>query len=282
MSDTILLVEKQDGIATLTLNRPQAMNALSRELRTLMVQMFDQLQNDLDTRVVILTGAGERAFCAGLDLKELGSADTSLNRDVTPGNELDVVEALGRFDRPIIGAINGVAITGGFELALACDVLIASAKGRFADTHARVGVMPGWGLSQKLSRVIGIYRAKELSLTGNFLSAEQAEHWGLVNPGGGARRAAPDLSGARHRHVILRPRHAAKNETDDECRLCSNPRRRPHYRSQRMAGASPPSHSRCYCLPTGRHSKTRPHAKLTRSAPPSRLGSRKLRVRVLR
>lgn len=181
MSDTILLVEKHDGIATLTLNRPQAMNALSRELRTLMVQTFDQLQNDLDTRVVILTGAGERAFCAGLDLKELGSADTSLNRDVAPGNELDVVEALGRFDRPIIGAINGVAITGGFELALACDVLIASAKGRFADTHARVGVMPGWGLSQKLSRAIGIYRAKELSLTGNFLSAEQAAHWGLVN-----------------------------------------------------------------------------------------------------
>src|SRR5262249_56634240 len=82
---------------------------------------------------------------------------------------------------PIIGAINGVAVTGGFELALACDVLIVSTAARFADTHARVGVMPGWGLSQKLARVIGIYRAKELSLTGNYLSAEQAEAWGLVN-----------------------------------------------------------------------------------------------------
>ena len=83
--------------------------------------------------------------------------------------------------RPIIGAINGVAITGGFEIALACDVLIAADTARFADTHARVGVMPGWGLSQRLSRIIGIGRAKELSLTGNFLTAQRAEAWGLVN-----------------------------------------------------------------------------------------------------
>jgi len=85
------------------------------------------------------------------------------------------------FDRPIIGAINGVAITGGFEIALACDVLIGSPEARFADTHARVGIMPGWGLSQRPARVVGLYRAKELSLTGNFLSAEQAERWGLLN-----------------------------------------------------------------------------------------------------
>lgn len=181
MSDPTLLIHTQDAVATLTLNRPQAMNALSRELRTQLVQAFDQLRDDPQIRVVILTGAGERAFCAGLDLKELGRVDASLNRDVAPGNELDVVEALNHFERPIIGAINGVAITGGFELALACDILIASTAARFADTHARVGVMPGWGLSQKLPRLIGIYRAKELSLTGNFVSAEQAADWGLVN-----------------------------------------------------------------------------------------------------
>jgi enoyl-CoA hydratase len=81
----------------------------------------------------------------------------------------------------VIGAINGVAITGGFELALACDVLIASENARFADTHARVGILPGWGLSQKLSRLIGVSRAKELSLTGNFLDAITAERWGVVN-----------------------------------------------------------------------------------------------------
>ena len=91
------------------------------------------------------------------------------------------MKAIELCPQPVIGAINGVAITGGFEVALACDILIASTHARFADTHARVGVMPGWGLSQKLSRLIGLGRAKELSLTGNFLGAEAARDWGLVN-----------------------------------------------------------------------------------------------------
>ena len=179
MSEPALLVEKSEGIVTLTLNRPEAMNALSRALRMALVQAFAVLRDDPEANIVILTGAG-RAFCAGIDLKELGSANTTLNND-TVGGELDIVQAMGRFDRPIIGAINGFAITGGFELALACDMLIASTTAKFADTHARVGAMPGWGLSQKLPRIIGPYRAKELSLTGNFLSAEQAAAWGLVN-----------------------------------------------------------------------------------------------------
>ena len=106
---------------------------------------------------------------------------TILESDTVVGGPTDIVRAMESFDRPIIGAINGFAITGGFEVALTCDILIASPAAKFADTHARVGVMPGWGLSQKLSRTIGIYRAKELSLTGNYLSAEQAAEWGLVN-----------------------------------------------------------------------------------------------------
>lgn len=184
MSEPVLLVECCDGIATLTLNRPTAMNALSRELRGTIAETVDALEADPDIRVMILTGAG-RAFCAGLDLKELGAKGLS-NPNDTIGDK-DPVTSMGRFSGPIIGAINGVAVTGGFELALACDVLIASSEARFADTHARVGIMPGWGLSQKLSRAIGIYRAKELSLTGNYLTAEQAAAWGLVN-----RVVAPD------------------------------------------------------------------------------------------
>jgi enoyl-CoA hydratase len=179
MSEPVLLVEKTGEIATVTLNRPNAMNALSRELRGEIECAVDALEADPDIRVMILTGAGERAFCAGLDLKELGAKGLSSTNDaVTTG---DPVSAIGRFSGPVIGAINGVAITGGFELALACDVLVASTNARFADTHARVGIMPGWGLSQKLSRAIGIWRAKELSLTGNFMSAAQAAEWGLVN-----------------------------------------------------------------------------------------------------
>ncbi|MEN3975761.1 enoyl-CoA hydratase [Emcibacter sp. SYSU 3D8] len=178
MSEPVLLVEKTGEIATVTLNRPSAMNALSRELRGAIAAAVDELEADPAIRVMILTGAG-KAFCAGLDLKELGQKGLSNPNDtITLG---DPVRSLGKFSGPIIGAINGVAITGGFELALACDVLVASPNARFADTHARVGVMPGWGLSQKLSRAIGIYRAKELSLTGNFLSAPQAAEWGLIN-----------------------------------------------------------------------------------------------------
>ncbi|QLC23708.1 enoyl-CoA hydratase [Parasphingopyxis algicola] len=171
-------IERGDGYAVLTLNRPDAMNALSAALRAELAQTVRTMEADPDIRVLILTGAGERAFSAGLDLEELGSGASSVGDAVEVE---DPVTALGQFSGPVIGAINGVAITGGFELALACDVLIASENARFADTHARVGVMPGWGLSQKLSRLIGISRAKELSLTGNFIGAEQAERWGLVN-----------------------------------------------------------------------------------------------------
>jgi len=177
MSDPVLLVEKAEGIATLTLNRPQAMNALSRELRDAISDGFRDLQSGGDVRVAILTGNG-RAFCAGLDLKELSSTG---NDTTATFSGVDMLEAIAGFEGPVIGAINGFAITGGFELALACDLLIATPAARFADTHARVGILPGWGLSQKLPRLIGIHRAKELSLTGNYLSAAQAESWGLVN-----------------------------------------------------------------------------------------------------
>jgi len=181
MAETpVLLIERSEGIATLTLNRPEAMNALSRGLRAALVAAFDEVARDPEVGVVIVTGAG-RAFCAGLDLKELGGetgADPGIASAVGSGG---VTDAMAGCERPIIGAINGVAITGGFELALACDLLIAADEARFADTHARVGILPGWGLSQKLSRAIGIYRAKELSLTGNFVGAAQAAAWGFVN-----------------------------------------------------------------------------------------------------
>ncbi|MEM7410572.1 MAG: enoyl-CoA hydratase [Myxococcota bacterium] len=173
---SILLVEMSGGLARITLNRPDALNALNAELRDAIRDTFDRLAADPDVRVAILTGAG-RAFSAGLDLKELSAAPLG----TSGASDEDTIAALHRFPGPIIGAINGFAVTGGFELALACDVLIASEAAVFADTHARVGIVPGWGLSQKLSRLIGIGRAKEVSFTGNFIDAAQAERWGLVN-----------------------------------------------------------------------------------------------------
>jgi len=180
MPDPVLRIDRSDGVVTLTLDRPHAMNALSRELRTALVAAFNALPDDPAAEVVIVTGAG-RAFCAGLDLKELGADGLGAGATEAAVAGADVIRAMAACPQPIIGAINGFAITGGFELALACDVLIASTEARFADTHARVGILPGWGLSQKLSRMVGVARAKELSLTGNYCSAAQAEAWGLVN-----------------------------------------------------------------------------------------------------
>ncbi|MCZ8172133.1 MAG: enoyl-CoA hydratase [Brevundimonas sp.] len=175
----LVTVERDGPIAVVTMNRPEAMNALSRALRAELATVMRALDGDDGVRAVVLTGAGTRAFTAGLDLKELGV--DGLGAANATEAEANPVKAIEQCRKPVIGAINGVAITGGFEVALACDILIASENARFADTHARVGIMPGWGLSQKLSRMIGISRAKELSLTGNFLDAQTACAWGLVN-----------------------------------------------------------------------------------------------------
>jgi enoyl-CoA hydratase len=174
----IVLTETTEGITTVTLNRPEHLNALSVELRQKLGEVFIKLRNDTETQVIILTGNG-RAFTAGLDLKELGQQ--GMNTPSSGNETVDLQKAIREVGKPVIGAINGFAITGGFELALACDILIASTEAKFADTHVRMGVVPGWGLSQRLSRLIGASRAKQLSFTGNYLSAETAERWGLVN-----------------------------------------------------------------------------------------------------
>ncbi|MCS5570085.1 MAG: enoyl-CoA hydratase [Pseudomonadales bacterium] len=179
MTSDLVLCARDGSVAEVTLNRPEVMNALSFDLRAELTATFRNLASDHSCEIVILTGAG-RAFTAGLDLKELGG-ETSSGNNTTDTSVIDLSDAVGLLKVPLIGAINGFAITGGFELALMCDILIASTKARFADTHARVGVVPGWGLSQRLPRLVGINRAKELSLSGNFLDAQTAYNWGLVN-----------------------------------------------------------------------------------------------------
>ncbi len=173
MSDLVIRSDN-DGLCTLTLNRPDKMNALN-------VPLFEELRARVDEIAaeteaigcVVLRGAG-RAFSAGHDLK-----------DIQPGEDKyfqsETVSALANLPQPVIVAVHGYCYTGALELALAGDLIITTASARFADTHARVGIVPGWGLSQKLPRLIGIARAKELSYTGNFIDAAQAERWGLVN-----------------------------------------------------------------------------------------------------
>lgn len=180
-AEPVLLTDRQGPVAVLTLNRPQAMNALSQALIRTLTSEIQALSSDDAVRVIVLTGAGDRAFSAGLDLKELGARPGLLGKVEGDGERPNPIRAIETCPKPVIAAVNGVAITGGFELALACDVLIAADSARFADTHQRVGVIPGWGLSQKLSRIIGPSRAKEMALSGRFITAEQASAWGLVS-----------------------------------------------------------------------------------------------------
>lgn len=169
MTDDILLIDTDERVRTLTLNRPQSRNALSAALRDRFFAALADAEADDDIDVVILTGA-DPVFCAGLDLKEL-AGQTALP-DISP--------RWPAMTKPVIGAINGAAVTGGLELALYCDILIASEHARFADTHARVGLLPTWGLSVRLPQKVGIGLARRMSLTGDYLSATDALRAGLV------------------------------------------------------------------------------------------------------
>jgi enoyl-CoA hydratase len=182
----VALLEVADGVATVTLNRPEARNALSSELIATLAQLVAEADARDDVDVLILTGA-DPAFCAGLDLKELGNDGGPLKRPPNEPQPGTTPASRGRkgptlpTSKPIIGAVNGVAVTGGLELALNCDFLVASERARFADTHARVGVHPLWGLTVLLPQAVGIRRAREMSATGNFVDARTALEWGLVN-----------------------------------------------------------------------------------------------------
>ncbi len=181
MSD-VITYEVSERIATVTLNRPESRNALNSEVLRLLPQLLLRADQSDDVDVIILTGA-DPAFCAGLDLRELGDTAGNLSGTGADGGK-NSTGARGPFpvlSKPLIGAVNGAAITGGFELALNCDFLIASEHAKFGDTHSRVGVMPGWGLTVLLPQAIGVRRAREMSFTGNFMLADEALAFGLVN-----------------------------------------------------------------------------------------------------
>lgn len=167
-----LLVERRGAAAVVALNRPQRRNALTAALMVELADTMSALDADEAVGAIVLTGA-DPAFCAGLDLTELSGDADNLRVDETG-------RPWPRMRTPVIGAINGPAITGGLELVLHCDFAIASDRAAFADTHARVGVMPGWGMSALLPQTIGLRRAKQMSLTGNFVAADEALAWGLV------------------------------------------------------------------------------------------------------
>jgi enoyl-CoA hydratase len=193
-----MITREIDGsVAVLTLDRPAARNALTGAMIGALDDTLAEFDSDPEVRVVILTGR-DPAFCAGLDLTDLARTFAELGTgrpDGGPGRR----GLLPRSDTPIIGAVNGPAVTGGLELALCCDFLIASERATFADTHARVGVLPAGGMTIRLPQLIGIDRARQMSLTGNFVDAATACAWGLVTevvPHAELMTRAGELAGA--------------------------------------------------------------------------------------
>jgi enoyl-CoA hydratase len=173
--DRDVLSETRHGsVLLLTLNRPESRNALNRELIAALQAAIGRHAADESLAVLVLTGA-DPAFCAGLDLRELSQ------RGAPPMGGGEMIHALAALGKPVIGAVNGPAVTGGLELALACDFLIASERATFADTHARVGVLPGGGLSARLPQAVGLRLARQMSYTGDYLSSARALASGLVN-----------------------------------------------------------------------------------------------------
>ena len=175
MEEAVLFsVENQTGI--ITLNRPERRNAMNQALITGLYNALEEVTGNDTIRCAIITGNGP-SFCSGIDLSVLGKENIFDPR----GDGKDLPDFFMNCTKPIIGAVNGHAITGGFEIALNCDFLIASEEASFADTHAKVGIHPGWGMTQLLQQAVGQRMAKQLSCTGQFLSARDALRCGLVN-----------------------------------------------------------------------------------------------------
>ncbi|WP_009472446.1 enoyl-CoA hydratase [Rhodococcus sp. JVH1] len=175
-SGNLVVAEQRGSVRMLTLNRPRVRNALSRSLSAELVHALRASDADPTVTVVLLTGAGG-AFCSGVDLKDLAESGFD-GAEATDGNCITYVAELVT---PVIGLVSGPAVTGGFELALACDFLIAGESARFADTHCRVGIVPGGGLTARLAEAVGVRRARQMSATGCYIDARTALSWGLVN-----------------------------------------------------------------------------------------------------
>ena len=175
-----LLYEKTGTVGILTVNRPDKLNALSNQLTAELKTVLEEIENDDELRVLILTGAGDKAFVAGADINELVDRDAKVGRRVSRERQ-EVFSRIENLPVPVIGAINGYALGGGLELALACSVRIASDQAQFGAPEVKLGIIPGDGGTQRLPRIVGPGRAMEMVLTGDFIDAKEAHRIGLVN-----------------------------------------------------------------------------------------------------
>ncbi len=180
MDENILLTEEKGGVAVLTMNRPEVMNSFNFALLNRLKQEVEELRLKTDIRVVIITGAGEKAFCAGADLKERAKLN-ELQVKQFIFTIRDLFASIESLNKPVIAAVNGIALGGGTELALACDIRIASINASMGLTETRLAIIPGAGGTQRLPRLIGRGKAKELIFTGRRVDAKEALDISLVN-----------------------------------------------------------------------------------------------------
>ncbi|MGA2623219.1 MAG: enoyl-CoA hydratase-related protein [Bacteroidota bacterium] len=180
MTYSTLLVKVTDRIAVVTVNRPDKLNALNAQCKNELRDLFMSLKTNHDVDAVILTGAGEKSFVAGTDISELATLNAETGKEFASGGQslFDLIQHLGK---PVIAAVNGYALGGGCELALACHMRIASENAKFGQPEVSLGIIPGYGGTQRLSRLVGSGKAAELILTGNQIDAQEALRIGLVN-----------------------------------------------------------------------------------------------------
>jgi enoyl-CoA hydratase len=180
MNFKFIICEKNEGIATITLNRPEALNAFNKDVVSEVLEALDDARNDESVHVVILTGAGEKAFSAGADIKAMAGMNALKARELSLMGER-LCLALENLEKPVIAALNGYALGGGLEVAMSCDLRIASENSRMGQTEINIGLIPGWGGTQRLTRLIGRTKAKEMIFTGKVIDARTAEQLGIVN-----------------------------------------------------------------------------------------------------
>jgi enoyl-CoA hydratase len=180
MDFKLIIYEKSDGVATITLNRPEALNAFSKEVVGEVLLALEDVRNDESVRVVVLTGAGEKAFSAGADIKAMIGMNALRARELSLMGER-LCLAFENLEKPVIAALNGYALGGGLEVAMSCDLRIASETAKMGQTEINIGLIPGWGGTQRLTRLVGKTKAKELVLTGKIIDAKIAEQLGIVN-----------------------------------------------------------------------------------------------------
>jgi len=180
MEFKLIIYEKSEGVATITLNRPEALNAFNKEVVAEILLALEDVKNDENARVVVLTGAGEKAFSAGADIKAMIGMNALKARELSLMGE-KLCAALESLEKPVIAAINGYAFGGGMEVSMACDIRIASENALMGQTEINIGLIPGWGGTQRLTRLVGVGKTKELVFTGRRIDAKTAEQLGIVN-----------------------------------------------------------------------------------------------------